>query len=59
MQCSKCRGLGHNKKTCKEGVETHDASSNPEVLNREGVETHEASSTPEVLPIPMDEDTHR
>ncbi|KAM0042111.1 putative transcription factor interactor and regulator CCHC(Zn) family [Helianthus debilis subsp. tardiflorus] len=59
MQCSKCRGLGHNKKTCKEGVETHDASSNPEVLNQEGVETHEASSTPEVLPIQMDEDTHR
>ncbi|XP_076941165.1 uncharacterized protein LOC143610621 [Bidens hawaiensis] len=32
MQCSKCKGLGHNKKTCKEVVETHEASSNPEVL---------------------------
>lgn len=31
MQCSKCKGLGHNKKTCKE-VETIEASSTPEVL---------------------------
>ncbi|KAI3821424.1 hypothetical protein L1987_08992 [Smallanthus sonchifolius] len=33
MQCSKCKGLGHNKKTCKEVVETHEASSTPEVLS--------------------------
>ncbi|KAI3686956.1 hypothetical protein L1987_80646 [Smallanthus sonchifolius] len=33
MQCSKCKGLGHNKKTCKEVVETLEASSTPEVLS--------------------------
>nr|GEW50608.1 protein FAR1-related sequence like [Tanacetum cinerariifolium] len=49
MQCSKCKGLGHNKKTCKE-VETDEGSTTPEVLAIEG------SSTPEVLAIEMGED---
>ncbi|XP_071694013.1 uncharacterized protein [Rutidosis leptorrhynchoides] len=40
MQCSKCKGLGHNKKTCKDG-ETVESSSN-------------ADSNPEVLAIQMD-----
>lgn len=51
MQCSKCKGLGHNKKTCKE-VETDEGSSTPEVLAIEG------PSTAEVLATEMGEDIH-
>ncbi|KAL7595741.1 uncharacterized protein LOC111914209 [Lactuca sativa] len=32
MQCSKCKGLGHNKKTCKE-VESHEALSSLEAVS--------------------------